>query len=322
MSALTDDTLPLTPRAMRDEMIVFAAMAVLLGLVPLTGIYPFFVMQALCFALLACAFNLLIGYGGLLSFGHAMFLGTAGYFTAHALKEWGLSPELGIVVGTAGAAALGVITGYVSIRRQGIYFSMITLALSQLLYFVYLQTPFTHGEDGIQGIPQGYLFGIFNLAKPTVLYYVVLVGFLGGFLLIYRTINSPFGEVLKAIRENEPRAISLGYKTDRYKLLAFVLSATLAGVAGSTKAIVLQIASLTDVDWPMSGEVVLMALVGGLGTVFGPVAGAFIIIAMQTYLAQVGQWVTVIQGVIFVLCVLLFRRGIIGELAAYLRIKL
>ena len=270
MSALTDDTLPVTPRAMRDEIVVFAVMAVLLALVPVSGIYPFFVMQALCFALLACAFNLLIGYGGLLSFGHAMFLGTAGYFTAHALKVWGLSPELGILVGTAGAAALGVITGLVAIRRQGIYFAMITLALSQLLFFIYLQTPFTHGEDGIQGIPQGYLFGIFNLAKPTVLYYVVLAGFLGGFLLIYRTINSPFGEVLKAIRENEPRAISLGYKTDQYKLLAYILSGTLAGFAGSLKVFVAQNASLTDVHWTMSGEIVLMTLVGGLGTVFGP----------------------------------------------------
>src|ERR1700712_1086502 len=224
MSALTDDTLPVTPRALRDEMIVFAVMAVLLGMVPFSGIYPFFVMQALCFALLACAFNLLIGYGGLLSFGHAMFLGTAGYVTAHALKVWGLTPELGIVAGTIGAAALVVVTGVIAIRRQGIYFSMITLALSQLLYFIYLQTPFTHGEDGIQGIPQGYLFGIFNLAKPITLYYVILAGFLFGFLLIYRTINSPFGEVLKSIRENEQRAISLGYKTDHYKLLAFILS--------------------------------------------------------------------------------------------------
>src|SRR5437868_3956682 len=206
MTALTDDTLPVTPRAVRDEMIVFVVMALLLASVPFTGVYPFFVMQALCFALLACAFNLLIGYGGLLSFGHAMFLGTAGYISAHALKVWGLSPELGILAGTAGAAGLGVITGLVAIRRQGIYFSMITLALSQLLYFIYLQTPFTHGEDGIQGIPQGYLFGIFNLSKSTTLYYVVLAGFLAGFLLIYRTINSPFGEVLKAIRENEPRA--------------------------------------------------------------------------------------------------------------------
>jgi branched-chain amino acid transport system permease protein len=309
MSALTDDTLPVTPRAMRDEMIVFAAMAVLLGLVPLSGIYPFFVMQALCFALLACAFNLLIGYGGLLSFGHAMFLGTAGYCTAHALKVWGV----------AGAAALSVVTGFISIRRQGIYFSMITLALSQLLYFIYLQAPFTHGEDGIQGIPQGHLFGVFNLAQPTVLYYVVLAGFLGGFLLIYRTINSPFGEVLKAIRENEPRAISLGYKTDQYKLLAFILSGTIAGFAGALKVFVAQNASLTDVHWTMSGEIVLMTLVGGLGTVFGPVVGAFVIIAMQQYLAGFGQWVTVIQGVIFVACVLTFRRGMIGEIAHYLR---
>jgi branched-chain amino acid transport system permease protein len=322
MTAITDDTIPITPRAMRVEMIVFAAMAALLAIVPWTGIYPFFVMQALCFALVACAFNLLIGYGGLLSFGHAMFLGTAGYVSAHALKVWGLPPELGILAGIAGAAALGVVTGFVSIRRQGIYFSMITLALSQLLYFVYLQTPFTHGEDGIQGIPQGHLFGIFDLAKPTTLYYVVLVGFLLGFLLIYRTINSPFGEVLKAIRENEPRAISLGYKTDQYKLLAYILSGTLAGFAGSLKVFVAQNASLTDVHWTMSGEIVLMTLVGGLGTVFGPVVGAFVIIAMQQYLASFGQWVTVIQGVIFVTCVLTFRRGLIGEIAHFFRISL
>ena len=322
MTALTDDTLPITPRAMRDEMVVFALMAALLAIVPWTGIYPFFVMQALCFALVACAFNLLIGYGGLLSFGHAMFLGTAGYCSAHALKVWGLSPELGIVVGTAAACVLAVITGYVSIRRQGIYFSMITLALSQLLYFIYLQAPFTHGEDGIQGIPQGLLFHIFDLSKPTTLYYVVLVGFLAGFLLIYRIINSPFGEVLKAIRENEPRAISLGYKTDRYKLLAFVLSATFAGLAGATKALVFQLASLTDVDWPMSGEVILMTLVGGLGTLFGPVAGAFFMVTLENYLTTIGQWVFVVQGAIFVVCVLLFRRGIIGELAQLLRVKL
>src|SRR5580692_7478548 len=285
MSALTDDTLPVTPRAMRDEMIVFVVMAALLAIVPMTGVYPFFVMQALCFALLACAFNLLIGYGGLLSFGHAMFLGTAGYISAHALKVWGLSPELGILAGTAGAAALGVITGLVAIRRQGIYFSMITLALSQLLYFIYLQTPFTHGEDGIQGIPQGRLFGFLNLSNSTTLYYVVLAGFLLGFLLIFRTINSPFGEVLKAIRENEPRAISLGYKTDQYKLLAYILSGTLAGLAGALKVFVAQNASLTDVEVGMSGQIVLMTLVGGLGTVFGPVIGAFIIVAMQQYLA-------------------------------------
>src|SRR4051795_4696293 len=313
MTALTDDTIPVKAgtRAVRDEMVAFGIMTALLLVVPLTGVYPFFVMQALCFALLACAFNLLIGYGGLLSFGHAMFLGTAGYISAHALKVWGLPPELGILAGTAGAAALGVITGLIAIRRQGIYFSMITLALSQLLYFIYLQTPFTHGEDGIQGIPQGYLFGIFNLSRPTTLYYVVLAGFLGGFLLIYRTINSPFGEVLKSIRENEQRAISLGYKTDHYKLLAFILSGTLAGLAGALKVFVAQNASLTDVEVSMSGLIVLMTLVGGLGTVFGPVVGAFIIVAMEQYLSgRFGQWVTVIQGVVFVACVLTFRRGI------------
>ena len=319
MTAITDNSIPVTPRAMRDEMIVFAIMAVLLAIVPLTGIYPFFVMQALCFALVACAFNLLIGYGGLLSFGHAMFLGTAGYVSAHALKVWGLSPELGILAGIAAAAALGVVTGFVSIRRQGIYFSMITLALSQLLYFIYLQTPFTHGEDGIQGIPQGHLFGIFDLSKSTTLYYVVLAGFLAGFLLIYRTINSPFGEVLKAIRENEPRAISLGYKTDQYKLLAYILSGTLAGFAGSLKVFVAQNASLTDVHWSMSGEVVLMTLLGGLGTVFGPVVGAFVIASMEHYLSELGAWVIIIQGFIFVVCVLAFRRGIVGEIEALLR---
>jgi branched-chain amino acid transport system permease protein len=317
MTVTTDDTLPTTPRAIRDEMIAFGAMTALLLIVPWTGVYPFFVMQALCFALLACSFNLLVGYGGLLSFGHAMFLGTAGYVTAHALKVWGVTPELGILIGTAAAAGLGVITGLVAIRRQGIYFSMITLALSQLLYFIYLQTPFTHGEDGIQGIPQGHLFGVFNLENSTVLYYVILAGFLLGFLLIFRTINSPFGEVLKAIRENEPRAISLGYKTDQYKLLAYILSGTLGGFAGALKVFVAQNASLTDVHWSMSGEIVLMTLVGGLGTVFGPVVGAFVIIAMQQYLAGFGQWVTVIQGVIFVVCVLTFRRGVIGEIAHF-----
>src|SRR5204863_3284384 len=322
MTAITENSIPVTARNTKDEMIAFGLMTALLLVVPLTGVYPFFVMQALCFALLACAFNLLIGYGGLLSFGHAMFLGTAGYITAHALKVWGLTPELAILVGTAGAAGLGIVTGVVAIRRQGIYFSMITLALSQLLYFIYLQTPFTHGEDGIQGIPQGHLFGIFNLANPTVLYYVILAGFLFGFLLIFRTINSPFGEVLKSIRENEQRAISLGYKTDHYKLLAYILSGTLAGFAGSLKVFVAQNASLTDVHWTMSGDIVLMTLVGGLGTVFGPVVGALTIITMENYLAQAGQWVTVIQGVVFVVVVLLFRRGIVGELANALKIPL
>jgi branched-chain amino acid transport system permease protein len=319
MATMTDDTLAEAPHAIRDEMVAFGIMTALLLIVPFTGIYPFFVMQAVCFALLACAFNLLIGYGGLLSFGHAMFLGTAGYVSAHALKVWGGAPELGILAGTAAAAGLAVITGLVAIRRQGIYFAMITLALSQLLYFIYLQTPFTHGEDGIQGVPQGYLFGFLNLANPTVLYYVVVAGFLLGFLLIFRAINSPFGEVLKSIRENEQRAISLGYKTDQYKLLAFILSGTLGGFAGALKVFVAQNASLTDVHWTMSGEIVLMTLVGGLGTIFGPVVGAFVIIAMEQYLAGFGQWVTVIQGAIFVICVLAFRRGIVGEIAHYFR---
>ena len=319
MTTITENAIPSPRRTVKDEMVAFAIMTALLLVVPLTGVYPFFVMQALCFALLACAFNLLIGYGGLLSFGHAMFLGTAGYCTAHALKVWGLTPELGIVVGVVAAAALSVVTGLIAIRRQGIYFAMITLALSQLLYFVYLQTPFTHGEDGIQGIPQGILFGLFNLSKPITLYYVVLAGFTLGFLIIYRAINSPFGEVLKAIRENEPRAVSLGYKTDQYKLLAYILSGTLAGFAGALKVFVAQNASLTDVHWSMSGEIVLITLVGGLGTLFGPVVGASVIIAMQQYLAGFGQWVTVIQGVIFVVCVLTFRRGVIGELAHYFK---
>ena len=318
MTTITDNAVPVKGRT-SDEMIAFAVMTILLAIVPLTGLYPYFVMQALCFALFACAFNLLIGYSGLLSFGHAMFLGTAGYVTAHALKVWGVSPEIGIILGVAAAAALSVITGLIAIRRQGIYFAMITLALSQLLFFIYLQTPFTHGEDGIQGIPQGMMFGVFDLSKPTTLYYVVLAIFLLGFLLIYRAINSPFGEVLKSIRENEQRAISLGYKTDQYKLLAFILSGTLAGLAGAVKVFVAQNASLTDVHWTMSGEVVLMTLVGGLGTVFGPVVGAFVIIAMQQYLAGFGQWVTVIQGAIFVICVLTFRRGIIGEIAHFFK---
>src|SRR6185437_3613419 len=271
MAALTDDTVRTTGgRVIGDEMIVFILMTAVLAIVPMTGIYPFFVMQALCFALLACAFNLLLGYGGLLSFGHAMFLGTAGYVSAHALKVWGFPPELGIVAGVVAAALLAVVTGVVAIRRQGIYFAMITLALAQLLYFIYLQTPFTHGEDGIQGVPQGKMFGVIDLSNPNTLYYVILGGFLFGFLVIYRAINSPFGEVLKAIRENEQRAISLGYKTDQYKLLAYILSGTLAGLAGALKVFVAQNASLTDVGVDMSGLIVLMTLVGGLGTVFGP----------------------------------------------------
>jgi branched-chain amino acid transport system permease protein len=281
-------------------------------------IYPVFLMKALCFALFACAFNLLIGYGGLLSFGHAMFLGMAGYLSAHAAKVWGFPPELAILTGTATATALGVVTGFIAIRRQGIYFAMITLALAQMVFFFCLQAPFTGGEDGIQGVPRGKLLGLLPLDGSLAMYYTVLAIFAFGFFLIYRIIHSPFGQVLKAIRDNEPRAISLGYRTERYKLAAFVMSAGLAGLAGATKAIVFQLASLTDVHWGMSGEVVLMTLVGGLGTVFGPVVGAFVLVAMESYLAELGAWVTVTQGAIFVVCVLAFRRGVIGELEAWL----
>jgi branched-chain amino acid transport system permease protein len=306
---------------LQSEVIAFLVMAVVLIVAPMFA-YPVFLMKALCFALFACAFNLLIGYVGLLSFGHALFFGWASYVCAHAAKVWGFPPELAIASGTVAAAGLGTIVGALAIRRQGIYFAMITLALAQMMYFFAIQAPFTHGEDGIQAVPRGKLFGFIDLADQTNMYATVLIIFLGCFLLIYRIINSPFGEVLKAIRENEARAISLGYKTERFKLVAFVLSATFAGVAGATKALVFQLASLTDVDWPMSGEVILMTLVGGLGTLFGPVVGAFFIVTLENFLTTMGQWVFVVQGVIFVVCVLLFRRGIVGELAQRLRIKL
>jgi len=302
----------------RHQAVVFALMVGAFVVAP-SVVYPVFLMKALCFALFACAFNLLIGYGGLLSFGHAAYLGSAGYVTAHAAKVWGWPPELAILAGVAGAAALGLVIGALAIRRQGIYFAMITLALAQMLYFFCLQAPFTGGEDGIQSVPRGVLFGLVDLRNTLAMYFTVLAIFLAGFLLIYRTIHSPFGQVLKAIRENEPRALSLGYGADRYKLIAFVLSAALSGLAGGTKAIVFQLASLTDVHWTMSGEVVLMTLLGGLGTVFGPVAGAVIVIGLETYLAQLGAWVTVVQGTIFVLCVLAFRRGVVGELARLLK---
>ena len=299
----------------------FAIMVALFVALPFVA-YPVFLMQALCFALFACAFNLLIGYVGLVSFGHALYFGWASYLAAYAAKSWHLQPEVAILTGTATAAVLGVVAGGVAIRRQGIYFAMITLALAQMMYFFALRAPFTGGEDGIQSVPRGRLFGYFDLSNELTMYAFVLVVVLAAFLLIYRIINSPFGEVLKAIRENEQRTISLGYNTDRYKLVVFVLSATLAGLAGSLKALVFQLASLTDVHWTMSGDVLLMTLLGGLGTVFGPVVGAFAVIAMQNYLAPFGQWVLVIQGVIFVVCVLVFRRGIIGELAAFLRVQL
>ncbi len=305
------------PRTLRTESVAFAAMVALLLAAPAV-FYPVFLMKALCFALFACAFNLLVGYAGLLSFGHAAFLGSAGYASAHAAKVWGVPPELAILFGTAVAAVVGLAVGALAIRRQGIYFSMITLALAQMIYFFSLQAPFTGGEDGIQAVPRGRLFGLLDLNDTLTLYFVVLAIFLGGFLVIYRAIHSPFGHVLKAIRDNEPRAISLGYKADHYKLIAFVLSAALSGLAGGTKALVFQLASLTDVHWSMSGEVVLMTLLGGLGTVAGPVVGAFVVIMLEHYLAQLGAWVTVVQGAIFVVCVLTFRRGIVGELSRLL----
>jgi branched-chain amino acid transport system permease protein len=282
-------------------------------------VYPVFLMKALCFALFACAFNLLIGFGGLLSFGHAMFLGMAGYLAAHSAKVWGFPTELAILTGVAGATVLGVFAGLLAIRRQGIYFAMITLALAQMVFFFCLQAPFTGGEDGIQSVPRGKLLGVVDLTNNYVMYFTVLAIFTAGFLLIHRIIHSPFGQVLKAIRDNEARAISLGYRTERYKLAAFVLSAALAGLAGATKAIVFQLASLTDVYWGTSGEVVLMTLLGGLGTVFGPVVGAFVIASMEHYLSELGAWVSITHGIIFVICVLAFRRGIMGELEAWLR---
>ncbi|TMG98913.1 MAG: branched-chain amino acid ABC transporter permease [Betaproteobacteria bacterium] len=311
------DTAAIATRASNTARAGIVLMLAALAIAPFVGLYPVFLMKALCFALFACAFNLLLGFGGLLSFGHAMFLGTAGYVSAHAAKVWGLPFELAVLSGTAAAAALGTLVGALAIRRQGIYFAMITLAIAQMMFFFYLQTPFTHGEDGIQSVPRGRLFGVFDLSSTLTMYYVVLIIFALAFLLIYRVIHSPFGQVLKAIRENEPRAISLGYDADRYKLLAFILSATLAGLAGATKSIVFQLASLTDVHWTMSGEVVLMTLLGGMGTIFGPVVGAFIIIGIESYLSDFGEWVTVITGVIFVVCVLAFRRGIVGELSAW-----
>ena len=266
-------------------------------------IYPVFLMKVMCFALFACAFNLLLGFGGLLSFGHAMFFGTSGYAAAHAAKVWGLTPELSVLFATLCATVLAWVVGLLAIRRQGIYFAMITLALSQMVFFVYLQTPFTGGEDGIQGVPHGHLFGLIDLNNEAAMYVFVMAIFLLGFGLVWRIVHSPFGQVLKAIRENEQRALSLGYDTDRFKLIAFILSGTVAGMAGGTKALVFQLASLTDVHWTMSGEVVLMTLVGGLGTLFGPVIGAAVIVTMQNYLAQLGSWVTVVQGLVFVVCV-------------------
>ncbi|MGI6246600.1 MAG: branched-chain amino acid ABC transporter permease [Pseudochelatococcus sp.] len=303
-------------RSGRHYGVLFVALVAVLLAAPHV-LYPVFLMKVLCFALFASALNLLLGYGGLLSFGHAAFFGFASYVSAHAAKVWGLSPELAILSGTAAATVLGAAFGALAIRRQGIYFAMITLALAQLVYFLSLQAAFTGGEDGIQSVPRGVLFGVLPLADDRTLYYVVATIFLAGFLLIFRIVHSPFGQVLRAIRDNEPRAISLGYRTVQYKLATFVISAGLAGLAGATKALVFQLASLTDVHWTMSGEVVLMTLVGGMGTIFGPAIGAVVTVSMQNYLATLGAWVPIVQGIVFVVCVLLFREGIIGVLSRW-----
>jgi branched-chain amino acid transport system permease protein len=303
----------------RTTRLTYLALFALALLAPVLGLYPVLVMKLLCFALFACAFNLLLGFTGLLSFGHAAFFGGAAYVTGWFIKATALTPELGIAVGVASAALLGLVFGAVAIRRQGIYFAMITLALAQMVFFVCLQVPHTGGEDGLQGVPRGNLFGVLPLASDITMYYLVLAVFVACFLAIMRIVTSPFGQVLKMIRENEPRAISLGYEVDRYKLLAFVLSAALAGLAGSLKTVVMGFASLTDVHWAMSGEVILMSLLGGVGTFFGPVLGAAIVIALQDTLAdKVGAWVNVIIGAIFVVCVLAFRKGVVGELRAFL----
>ena len=303
----------------RTTRLTYFALLALAAVAPMVGVYPVLVMNLLCFALFACAFNLLLGFTGLLSFGHAAFLGTGAYVTGWFIKNMGLTPELGIAVGVLAAAVLGLVFGLVAIRRQGIYFAMVTLALAQMVYFVALQVPYTGGEDGLQGVPRGRLLGLLSLASDTTMYYVVLAIFVASFLAIMRIVTSPFGQVLKMIRENEARAVSLGYEVDRYKLLAFVLSAALAGLAGSLKTVVMGFASLTDVHWSMSGEVILMSLLGGVGTFFGPVLGAGIVVALQNTLAdKVGAWVNVIIGAIFVVCVLAFRKGVVGELGAYL----
>ncbi|MFC4234288.1 branched-chain amino acid ABC transporter permease [Thalassospira xianhensis] len=279
-------------------------------------LYPVFLMKVLCFALFASAFNLLLGFTGLLSFGHAAFFGGAAYFTAHAVKEWGFPPEAGILLGVVGAAFMGLIIGFFAIRRQGIYFAMITLALSQMFFFFCLQSEFTKGEDGLQGVPRGHLLGFIDLSQPLNMYFFVLAVFAIGVFMVWRIVHSPFGMILRSIRENENRAISLGYSVNLYKLAAFVMSAALAGLAGGLKALVFQFATLTDVAWQMSGEVILMTLLGGIGTIFGPIFGAAFVVTVQNYLSTTGFPVTVLTGLIFIVCVLVFRRGIVGEFNA------
>ena len=308
----------LLTQAAKITRITYIALLALALVAPALGLYPVFVMKLLCFALFACAFNLLLGFTGLLSFGHAAFFGSAAYVTGWFIKSQHWTPELALLAGAVAAGVIGLLVGLVAIRRQGIYFAMITLAIAQMVYFVCLQAPFTGGEDGLQGVPRGKLLGLFSLESDQALYYLVVAIFVTCFLFISRIVNSPFGQVLKMIRENEPRAISLGYQVDRYKLLAFVLSAALAGLAGSMKTLVMGFATLSDVHWSMSGEVILMTLLGGVGTFFGPVLGSGIVISLQNLLAdKVGSWVTVIIGVIFVLCVLAFRKGVVGELQAF-----
>lgn len=320
----TNSTTPLSsglPSGNRSGLIKILVVAalVLAAIIPFqTMIYPVFVMKILCFGLFASAFNLLLGYGGLLSFGHAAFFGTSAYVTAYLCKEWGLGPGVGLVSGVLAASLLGVVMGLIAIRRQGIYFAMVTLALAQFVYFVALQAPFTGGEDGIQNVPRGKLFGLVDLSNDVALYYLVFVLFLGGIFAVYRIVNSHYGEVLLAIRENEPRAISLGYDVSRFKLVAFVLSAAIAGLAGSLKALVLQIASLADVHWHASGEVILMTLLGGVGTMLGPIVGGGLVVGLQSYLSGAGAWSTVIIGLVFMVCVSAFRRGIVGEVVASL----
>jgi len=301
----------------------YAAVAIIaLLLIAPYFIYPVFIMKVLCFALFASALNLLLGFGGLLSFGHAAFFGMASYTVGYATKIWGLSPEFSILFGVLVATALGGMIGLLAIRRSGIYFAMVTLAFAQMIYFFAVQSPFTGGEDGLQAIPRRPLFGVIDMSNDMSIYWLVAAIFLIGLFIVYRVVHSPFGEVLRAIRENEQRAISLGYRVQQYKLLTFVLSAGLAGLAGGTKALVFQIASLVDVHWSMSGEVVLMTLIGGMGTIFGPIAGAALIVWMQNYLADIGSWVVVVQGLVFVVCVLLFREGIVGVLARLIKRKL
>ena len=316
MTEITETIRPEKSRTALSVQAAFLIIGLLLLLLAPFFFYPIFLMKLLCFALFACAFNLLLGYTGLLSFGHATFFGGAAYFTAHAVKEWGFSPELGILVGVAGAAILGLVMGFFAIRRQGIYFAMITLALSQMFFFFCLQAAFTHGEDGIQSVPRGHLFGVLDLNSSTNMYYFVLAVFVVGILIIWRFINSPFGMILKSIRENEQRAISLGYSVAHYKLGAFVMSAALAGLAGAVKSLVFQFATLTDVAWQMSGEVILMTLLGGIGTLIGPLFGAGLVVTLENYLATSEFPVTIITGVVFMVCVLIFRRGIIGEFYA------